>query len=129
MVFFGVLVAAASLGSSFPGKAPWRDAANVFVDGEPVPGLPFPEYARIIASITSSLFAVFFLPFLFIIGDKHSCILLGIIANMRGVMHYACMVGDVLVHVLGCRFAYGFQIPVVVNTGTSLLAFAQASVI
>ena len=120
MVFFGVLVAAASLGSSFPGKAPWRDAANVFVDGEPVPGLPFPEYARIIASITSSLFGC--------IG-KHLASCLASFANMRGVLHYTCMVGDVLVHVLGCRFAYGFQIPVVVNTGTSLLAFAQASVV
>ena len=25
---------------AYPGKAPWRDAASVFADGEPVPGLP-----------------------------------------------------------------------------------------
>ena len=31
----------------FPGKAPWRDAADVFVDGEAVPGLPFPEYVSL----------------------------------------------------------------------------------
>ena len=28
----------------YPGKAPWRDALDVFVDGEPVPGLPYPRY-------------------------------------------------------------------------------------
>ena len=30
---------------SYPGKAPWKDAKNVFTDGEPVPGLPHPEYS------------------------------------------------------------------------------------
>eukprot|EP01043_Picozoa_sp_COSAG02_P019155 COSAG02_NODE_914_length_15990_cov_9.617897_16_plen_486_part_00 len=29
-----------SLATAYPGKAPWRDAIDVFADGEPVPGLP-----------------------------------------------------------------------------------------
>jgi hypothetical protein len=31
--------------STYPGKAPWRDAKDVFVDGEPVPGLSHPRFA------------------------------------------------------------------------------------
>jgi hypothetical protein len=47
MLLLQLAVAAvlASRGAAYPGKAPWRDAKDVFADGEPVPGLPHPQFS------------------------------------------------------------------------------------
>jgi hypothetical protein len=50
-----VLLAAGAGASAYPGKAPWRDAKDVFADGEPVPGLPHPQYVYI-QTYTPSMF-------------------------------------------------------------------------